>query len=162
MTGGKEERPLTQNIRPGEEPLDIEAYLRAGGYAAFRKSLGGMTPEEVIHEVTASNLRGRGGAGFPTGKKWSLQPSDSDARARKYLVVNADEMEPGTFKDRFLMEGNPHQLLIQLYGVAVTLVWSGGVTFVLLKLVSAFVPLRVSREHELIGLDISQHGEALQ
>jgi len=61
-----------------------------------------------------------------------------------------------------LIEGNPHQLLIQLYGVAVTLVWSGGVTFVLLKLVSTFVPLRVSREHELIGLDISQHGEALQ
>ena len=61
-----------------------------------------------------------------------------------------------------LIEGNPHQLLIQLYGVAVTLFWSGGVTFVLLKLVSAFVPLRVSREHELIGLDISQHGEALQ
>jgi Amt family ammonium transporter len=61
-----------------------------------------------------------------------------------------------------LIEGNPHQLLIQLYGVGVTLVWSGGATFVLLKLVSTFVPLRVSREHELIGLDISQHGEALQ
>ena len=61
-----------------------------------------------------------------------------------------------------LTEGNPQQLLIQLYGVAVTLVWSGGVTYVLLKLVSAFVPLRVSREHELEGLDISQHGEALQ
>ena len=61
-----------------------------------------------------------------------------------------------------LIEGNPQQLLIQLYGVAVTLMWSGGVTFVLLGLVSAFVPLRVSREHELEGLDISQHGEALQ
>jgi Amt family ammonium transporter len=61
-----------------------------------------------------------------------------------------------------LIEGNPQQLLLQLYGVVVTLVWSGGVTFVLLKLVSAFVPLRVSREHELEGLDISQHGEALQ
>jgi len=61
-----------------------------------------------------------------------------------------------------LVEGNPQQLLIQLYGVAVTLVWSGGVTYVLLKLVSAFVPLRASREHELEGLDISQHGEALQ
>jgi ammonium transporter, Amt family len=61
-----------------------------------------------------------------------------------------------------LIEGNPQQLLLQLYGVAVTLAWSGGVTFVLLKLVSAFVPLRVSREHELEGLDISQHGEALQ
>jgi Amt family ammonium transporter len=61
-----------------------------------------------------------------------------------------------------LIEGRPQQLLIQLYGVVVTLVWSGGVTFVLLKLVSAFVPLRVSREHEVEGLDISQHGEALQ
>jgi ammonium transporter, Amt family len=61
-----------------------------------------------------------------------------------------------------LIEGNPWQLLIQLYGIAVTLLWSGGVTYVLLKLVSAFVPLRVSREHELEGLDISQHGEALQ
>jgi Amt family ammonium transporter len=61
-----------------------------------------------------------------------------------------------------LIEGNPRQLLIQLYGVAVTLVWSAGATFVLLKLVSTFVPLRVSREHELEGLDISQHGEALQ
>ena len=61
-----------------------------------------------------------------------------------------------------LLEGNPQQLLIQFYGVAVTLAWSVGVTFVLLKLVSAFVPLRVSREHELVGLDISQHGEALQ
>jgi Amt family ammonium transporter len=61
-----------------------------------------------------------------------------------------------------LIEGNPQQLLIQLYGVAVTLVWSTGATFVLLKLVGAFVPLRVSREHELEGLDITQHGEALQ
>jgi ammonium transporter, Amt family len=61
-----------------------------------------------------------------------------------------------------LLEGNPRQLLIQFYGVAVTLAWSGGITYLLLKLVSAFVPLRVSREHELEGLDISQHGEALQ
>jgi NADH-quinone oxidoreductase subunit F len=103
MTGRKAERPLTHNIRPGEEPLDIEAYLRAGGYAAVRKSLRGMAPKEVIREVTASNLRGRGGAGFPTGKKWALEPANGDARAHKYLVVNADEMEPGTFKDRLLM-----------------------------------------------------------
>ena len=60
------------------------------------------------------------------------------------------------------MEGNPHLLLIQLYGVAVTLAWSAGVTYVLLKLVSVFVPLRVSLQQELEGLDISQHGEALQ
>ena len=93
------------------EPLDIDAYLRAGGYAAVRKALGGMTPEEVINEVTASNLRGRGGAGFPTGQKWSLVPDRRRCAPRKYLVVNADEMEPGTFKDRLLMEGDPHQLI---------------------------------------------------
>ena len=61
-----------------------------------------------------------------------------------------------------LLEGHPQQVLVQLYGVAVTLAWSGGATFVLLKLVGVFVPLRVSREAELEGLDISQHGEALQ
>ena len=61
-----------------------------------------------------------------------------------------------------LLEGNPHQLLLQFYGVAVTLVWSGGVTWALLRLVGAFVPLRVSRQHEIEGLDITQHGEALQ
>jgi Amt family ammonium transporter len=61
-----------------------------------------------------------------------------------------------------LIEGNPQQLLLQLYGVVVTLAWSGGMTYALLKLVSLFVPLRVSREHELEGLDISQHGEAIQ
>jgi Amt family ammonium transporter len=61
-----------------------------------------------------------------------------------------------------LIEGNPQQVLIQLYGVGVTLAWSGGVTYALLELVSLFVPLRVSPEHEMEGLDISQHGEALQ
>lgn len=105
------ERPLTRNIRPGEEPLAIGDYQRAGGYAAVRKALGGMTPEGVMREVTASNLRGRGGAGFPTGQKWSFVPRGGDAPRVKYLVVNADEMEPGTFKDRLLMEGDPHQLV---------------------------------------------------
>src|SRR5579872_2080346 len=105
------ERPLTQNIRPGEEPSRLAEYVRAGGYAAVRKALGSMTPEDVVREVTVSNLRGRGGAGFPTGKKWSAAPTGSDAPHPKYLVVNADEMEPGTFKDRLLMEGDPHQLV---------------------------------------------------
>ncbi len=111
MSGEAMERPLTRNIRPGDEPLWIEAYKRAGGYAAVRKALGGMTPQEVIDEVTASKLRGRGGAGFPTGQKWSLERSADNASPRKYLVVNADEMEPGTFKDRLLIEGDPHQLI---------------------------------------------------
>jgi NADH-quinone oxidoreductase subunit F len=105
------ERPLTQHIRPGEEPLDLKGYEEVGGYQALRKALGRMTPQEVTQEVKESNLRGRGGAGFPTGLKWSFVPMGDDAPRPKYLLVNADEMEPGTFKDRLLLEGNPHQLI---------------------------------------------------
>jgi len=103
------ETPLTKNIHRGQEPLDLKAYERAGGYQALRKALGSMTPLEVIEAVKASNLKGRGGAGFPTGLKWGFMPKD--ATGPRYLVANADEMEPGTFKDRFLLEGDPHQLL---------------------------------------------------
>jgi len=105
------EQPLTKNIRPGEPPLDLKGYEGAGGYAAVRKALGGMAPQEVTALVKDSNLRGRGGAGFPTGRKWGFAPMGADAPRPKYLVANADEMEPGTFKDRLLLEGNPHQLI---------------------------------------------------
>jgi NADH-quinone oxidoreductase subunit F len=106
-----DQRPLTRNIRPGQPPPDLAAYEQAGGYQALRKAFTGMTPEEVIQLVLKSNLRGRGGAGFPTGRKWSFVPTGEDAPQPRYLVVNADEMEPGTFKDRLLMEGDPHQLI---------------------------------------------------
>ncbi|MCU4160627.1 NADH-quinone oxidoreductase subunit NuoF [Acidiphilium sp. AL] len=105
------ETPLTNNIRPDREPLDIEGYEQAGGYRAVRKVLGGMAPADVIEAITQSKLRGRGGAGFPTGIKWSLVPKDLAASGPHYLVVNADEMEPGTFKDRLLLEGDPHQMI---------------------------------------------------
>jgi NADH-quinone oxidoreductase subunit F len=105
------ERPLTQNIRPGEAPLDVRGYERAGGYEAVRKAVRTMTPQEVTKVVTDSNLRGRGGAGFQTGSKWSFVPMGDDAPRPKYLIANADEMEPGTFKDRLLLEGDPHQLI---------------------------------------------------
>jgi len=105
------ERPLTRNIRPGAEPPDLAQYERSGGYQALRKALRGMTPEAVRKTVADAGLRGRGGAGFPTGQKWSFVPMGADAPRPKYLVANADEMEPGTFKDRLLMEGDPHQLL---------------------------------------------------
>ena len=77
----------------------------------MRKALGEMAPADVINTVTQSKLRGRGGAGFPTGVKWSLVPHRDAAPAPRYLVVNADEMEPGTFKDRLLLEGDPHQMI---------------------------------------------------
>jgi NADH-quinone oxidoreductase subunit F len=105
------ERPLTHNIRPGEAPLDVKQYERAGGYQAARKVLDSMAPHEVTELVKEANLRGRGGAGFPTGSKWSFVPMGDDAPHPKYLIANADEMEPGTFKDRLLLEGDPHQLI---------------------------------------------------
>jgi len=105
------DRPLTSNIRPGRPPFNLADYERAGGYAALRKALKSLAPDEVAREVTESKLRGRGGAGFPTGKKWSFVPAVKDVPAPRYLVVNADEMEPGTFKDRLLLEGDPHQMV---------------------------------------------------
>jgi NADH-quinone oxidoreductase subunit F len=105
------ERPLTANITPDREPPDLRAYEQSGGYAAARDAVQHLTPQEVQARVKDSGLRGRGGAGFPTGQKWSFVPMGPSAPHPKYLVVNADEMEPGTFKDRLLMEGDPHQLV---------------------------------------------------
>jgi NADH-quinone oxidoreductase subunit F len=105
------EKPLSRNIRPDREPLSLKEYEKAGGYQAVRKALKSMEPKAVTECVKKSNLRGRGGAGFPTGMKWGFVPMGDDAPRTKFLVVNADEMEPSTFKDRFLLEGDPHQLI---------------------------------------------------
>ncbi len=86
----------------------FDGWVQRGGYAALRKALG-MTPDAIIEEVKASGLRGRGGAGFPTGLKWSFMPK-GDGKPH-YLVCNADESEPGTFKDREIMRWTPHQLI---------------------------------------------------
>lgn len=105
------ERPLTQYIHPGCPPFDLREYEMTGGYAALQKVLGSMSPQEVQKLVQDSGLKGRGGAGFNTGMKWSFVPMGENAPRPKYLIANADEMEPGTFKDRLLLEGNPHQLI---------------------------------------------------
>src|SRR5437016_9153045 len=85
----------------------VDRYVRTGGYEALPAALK-RAPEELVEEVKASGLRGRGGAGFSAGMKWSFLPADSFPR---YLVVNADEGEPATFKDRMLLERDPHQLI---------------------------------------------------
>src|SRR3712207_9234270 len=105
------ERPLTQHISFDRKPLNLQEYEKVGGYQSVRKVLQELTPEGVINLVKDSNLRGRGGAGFSTGLKWSFVPMGPEVPRPKYLVANADEMEPGTFKDRLLLEGNPHQLI---------------------------------------------------
>ncbi|SCY62399.1 NADH dehydrogenase subunit F [Thiohalorhabdus denitrificans] len=102
------ETPLTANIRP-DGRLDRAGYEATGGYGALRKVLADMAPGEVTQMVKDSGLRGRGGAGFSTGMKWGFIPLDDERPT--CIVANADEMEPGTFKDRILLEGDPHQMV---------------------------------------------------
>lgn len=110
---------LFQNRKP-DRIATLEEYQRSGGYEALRSILQGKSRQEVIQQVTAANLLGRGGAGFPAGKKWALVPDD--APFPRYIVVNSDEMEPGTFKDRVLIHTDPHTVLegIIITGYAVS------------------------------------------
>ena len=107
---------FTEPVLTRRIPLDpsqrkvywYDDYADTGGYAALKKALG-MKPDEIIKTVTDSGLRGRGGAGFSAGQKWSFIPKEK--KGPHYLCVNADESEPGTFKDRYLIDYDPHQLL---------------------------------------------------
>lgn len=116
---------LTKNISPDRTPLDIKGYEKAGGYQALKKAIRDYTPEQVTQIVKDAVVRGRGGAGFPAGMKWGFMPrfdkDDPERPEHIYLVANADEMEPGTFKDRLLMEGDPHlfveSLIISSYAI---------------------------------------------
>lgn len=92
---------------PGINTFDV--YRKKGGYSAVEKALKTMSPDQVVEEVKTSGLRGRGGAGFPTGMKWSFLAKPEGVP--RYLVCNADESEPGTFKDRYLMTHKPHILI---------------------------------------------------
>ncbi len=118
------DKPLTRHFRADGRPLGLEEYVMNGGYAALRKAVTSMTPAEVTDVVVESKLAGRGGAGFPAGRKWGFAATGPDYIGPKYLVANGDEMEPGAFKDRVLMEGNPHLLLegmaIAAYAVGAT------------------------------------------
>jgi NADH-quinone oxidoreductase subunit F len=110
-----------------EQPWTLESYEKHGGYQAWRRILAGeLTPEAIIEEVKASGLRGRGGAGFPTGLKWSFMPRN--APGQKYLVCNSDESEPGTCHDREVLRYNPHSLVegmaIASYAMGVTVAYN--------------------------------------
>jgi NADH-quinone oxidoreductase subunit F len=118
----------------------IDVYQKQGGYRAVEKALKKMKPAKILEEVKAANLRGRGGAGFPAGVKWSFVP---DTDKPKYLCVNADEGEPGTFKDRYIMSHNPHMLL---EGIIITSFCVG--------ISAAFIYIR--GEYEAVALRLEQ------
>ena len=103
-----EHRLIFKNIGRDDWKVDIDTYLRDGGYEQLRKAVT-MSREQIVNEVKTSGLRGRGGAGFPCGVKWSFIKADE--KKPVYLICNADESEPGTFKDRYIIHEDPHQLL---------------------------------------------------
>lgn len=105
------ERPLTQHIHPDGTTRTLREYVTTGGYRSLQRLSSGLAPKDLQRLVTDAGLRGRGGGGFLTGTKWSFVPMGADAQKPKYIVANGDEMEPGTFKDRVLMEGDPHGLI---------------------------------------------------
>ncbi|HEY8035011.1 MAG TPA: NADH-quinone oxidoreductase subunit NuoF [Methylobacter sp.] len=103
------DKPLTKNIRPDRAFATLADYESTGGYQGLRKVIAELQPKDVQQWVKDAGLRGRGGAGFGTGLKWSMVPMDTPQT--RYMIANADEMEPGTFKDRLLIEQDPHQLI---------------------------------------------------
>ena len=105
-----ETHPLTWRLRDDAEPVWLAEYESKNGYAAARKAYAELSPEDIANQVKDAGLKGRGGAGFPTGVKWGLMPKEDDGGPR-YLLCNADEMEPNTWKDRLVMEQLPHLLI---------------------------------------------------
>jgi len=141
-------------------PTSIDEYIAVGGYQALAKVLGTMTPEQVIEEVKKSGLRGRGGAGFPTGRKWEFTrkaPSDI-----KYVVANGDEGDPGAFMDRSLLEGDPHSVLEGMIVGAYAIGAHQGFIYVRdeypLAVKNVGIAIEQAREYGLLGQDILGSG----
>ncbi len=138
------------------DPENIEEYIARGGYEALEKALTHMTPDQVIEEIQRSGLRGRGGAGFPTGIKWSAVRRAPGTE--KYVVCNADEGEPGTFKDRLILEGDPHKLLEGMILAAYAVGARWGVIYIrgeyVLSIARVEKAIAQARQYGLLGPDI--------
>ncbi|MBQ8222206.1 MAG: NADH-quinone oxidoreductase subunit NuoF [Bacteroidales bacterium] len=141
-------------------PEDINEFIARDGYEGLGKVLIEMTPQEVISEVTFSGLRGRGGAGFPTGVKWGLcAKNDAD---QKYVVCNADEGDPGAFMDRSIMEGDPHSIIEAMAICGYAIGATKGLVYIRAEYPLAIerlqIALRQAREYGLLGKDILGSG----
>lgn len=161
------DRPLTRNLRADGAPVFLQEYEANGGYAGLKRAMGGLSPADCLQRVKDSKLRGRGGAGFPTGMKWGFVPMGEKAGpGHKYLIANADEMEPGTFKDRVILEGDPHQLLEGMILAAYTI--QADVAYVFLRGEYTVAARHLERaiaecyEKSYLGNDILGSGYALE
>ncbi|NIT35574.1 MAG: FAD-dependent oxidoreductase [candidate division Zixibacteria bacterium] len=154
---GKQTRTLLGNNQK-LDPIRIFDYVEQGGYAALEKVLANPDPEWIINEVKASGLRGRGGAGFPTGKKWELGRASGKRGVQKYVVCNADEGDPGAYMDRSLLEGNPHAIIEGLLIGGIAIGAAKGFVYVRseypLAIKHLLIALRQAHELGLLGEDI--------
>ena len=141
-------------------PEDIDEYISRGGYEAIAKVLGEMTPQQVIDEITKSGLRGRGGAGFPTGVKWGLCAKNQ--ADQKYVICNADEGDPGAFMDRSIMEGDPNSIIEAMAICGYAIGATKGLVYIRAEYPLAIHRLQVAiaqaREYGLLGDDILGSG----
>jgi len=138
------------------DPTSINDYIALGGYQALARALTAMQPEEIIDEVKKSGLRGRGGGGFPTGKKWASCRKAQGSP--KYVICNADEGDPGAFMDRSLLEGNPHSVIEGMVIGAYAIGSNDGYVYVRneypLAVKNLSIAIKAAREHGLLGKDI--------
>jgi len=144
------------------DPRNIDDYVTQGGYAALAKALFEMDPEEVLDTIEKSGLRGRGGAGFPTARKWHACREATARDGIKYVLCNADEGDPGAYMDRSLLEGNPHAVLEGMSIGAYTIGANQGIIYVRheypLALENLFAALEQARELGLLGVNILDSG----
>ncbi len=142
------------------DPESIESYLAAGGYQALAKVLSGMKPEDVINDIIKSGLRGRGGGGFPTGKKWEScrKAADKLGASKRYVICNADEGDPGAFMDEAVLQGNPHTVIEGMLIGAFAIGSDEGIVYVRneypLAIKSLSAALEEAREAGLLGKNI--------
>ncbi|MFH1891584.1 MAG: NADH-ubiquinone oxidoreductase-F iron-sulfur binding region domain-containing protein [Candidatus Zixiibacteriota bacterium] len=140
------------------DPIRIFNYVEINGYSAFEKVISNPDPEWIIEEVKKSQIRGRGGAGFPTGKKWELARASKSPDGQKYLVCNADEGDPGAYMDRSLLEGNPHSIIEGMIVAGIAIGATQGLIYVRseypLAVKHTLIALRQARDIGILGKNI--------
>jgi NADH-quinone oxidoreductase subunit F len=158
----RKQKRIIQGNNEKLDPIRIFNYIEQGGYAAIQKVMSNLDPDWIIEEVKKSGLRGRGGAGFPTGRKWELARASGREDEQKYIVCNADEGDPGAYMDRSLLEGNPHAIIEGLFIGGVAIGATKGYIYVRseypLAIKHTIIALRQARDLGLLGRDILGSG----